>query len=90
MSEDKSLEPITVYSTTWCPDCRRAKSFLKERGVQFQEVNIEQDPAGEEIVIKANDGKRVVPTFDVGGHFFSCSPFDAEQLAEELKIPLNP
>jgi glutaredoxin len=90
MWQDKNMEPITVYSTTWCPDCRRAKSFLKERGVQFQEVNIEQDPAGEEIVIKANDGKRVVPTFDVGGRFFSCSPFDAEKLAEELKIPLNP
>jgi mycoredoxin len=90
MLQDKSMEPITIYSTTWCPDCRRAKSFLKERGVEFHEVDIEQDPAGEEIVVKANDGKRVVPTFDVGGRFFACSPFDAEQLAEELKIPLNP
>ena len=84
------MEPITVYSTTWCPDCRRAKSILKERGVAFREVDIEQDPSGEAIVIKANDGKRTVPTFDVGGRYFSCSPFDAEQLAEQLHIPLNP
>jgi mycoredoxin len=88
--QDKTMEPITIYSTTWCPDCRRAKSFLKERSVEFREVDIEQDPSGEAIVIKANDGRRVVPTFDVGGRFFACSPFDAEQLAEELKIPLNP
>ena len=79
-----------MYSTAWCPDCRRAKSFLKERGVVFREVNIEEDPAGEEIVVKANDGKRVVPTLEVGGRFFACSPFDAEQLAEALNIPLNP
>lgn len=84
------MEPITIYSTTWCPDCRRAKSFLKERGVEFREVDIEKDESGEEIVIRANNGKRKVPTFDVGGRFFACSPFDAEQLAEKLKIPLNP
>jgi glutaredoxin len=84
------MEPITMYSTAWCPDCRRAKTFLKERGVEFREVNIEEDPAGEEIVIKANEGKRVVPTLEVGGRYFACSPFDPDQLAEELNIPLNP
>jgi len=84
------MELITVYSTTWCPDCWRAKSFLRERGIAFREVNIEEDLSGEEIVIKANDGKRKVPTIEVGGRYFACSPFDAEQLAEELNIPLNP
>ncbi len=84
------MELVTMYSTAWCPDCRRAKMFLKERGVNFREVNIEEDPAGEEIVIKANNGLRKVPTLEVGGRFFACSPFDAEQLAEELNIPLNP
>jgi glutaredoxin len=84
------LEHITIYSTNWCPDCRRAKDFLKRRGVEFDEVNIEEDPDGEEIVIAANQGKRKVPTIKVGERFFACSPFDAEQLAEELQIPLNP
>jgi glutaredoxin len=84
------MEPITMYSTNWCPDCRRAKSFLKERGVDFREVDIEKDPSAEAIVIKANEGKRTVPTLEVGGRYFACSPFDAEQLAAELNIPLNP
>ena len=83
------MEDITIYSTAWCPDCRRAKSFLKERGVTFQEVNIEEDEAGEEIVIRANNGKRRVPTLKVGERFFVCSPFNAQQLADELNIPLN-
>jgi len=84
------MEPITMYTTAWCPDCRRAKSFLKERGVEYREVNIEEDYSAEEIVIRANNGKRVVPTLEVGGRYFACSPFDPEQLAEELNIPLNP
>jgi mycoredoxin len=84
------MEPLTVYSTNWCPDCWRAKSFLRAHGVAFREVNIEEDPSGEEIVIKANNGKRTVPTLEVGGRYFACSPFDAEQLAEELNISPNP
>ncbi|MFI5095367.1 MAG: glutaredoxin family protein [Candidatus Acidiferrales bacterium] len=83
------MEMLTMYTTAWCPDCRRAKTFLEARGVEFREVNIEQDAAAEEIVIKANKGKRVVPTLEIGGRFFACSPFDAEQLAEALNIPLN-
>jgi glutaredoxin len=84
------METLTMYTTAWCPDCRRAKTFLKERRVEFREVDIEKDPSAEEVVIKANDGKRRVPTMEIGGRYFACSPFDAEQLAEDLKIPLNP
>ncbi len=84
------MEMVTLYTAAWCPDCRRAKSFLKERGIEFREVNIEGNPSAEEIVVKANDGKRKVPTLEIGGRHFACSPFDPEQLAEDLKIPLNP
>ena len=83
------MEIITMYTTAWCPDCRRAKSFMKERGVEFREVDIEEDPAGEEIVIQANHGKRKVPTFRVGDRYFACGPFNPVELALELKIPLN-
>lgn len=84
------MKLITMYTTTWCPDCRRAKSFLRERGVNYREVNIEEVEAGEEIVVRANDGKQVVPTFEIGGRFFACSPFNAQQLSSELNLPLNP
>jgi mycoredoxin len=83
------MEPIIIYSTGWCPDCRRAKSFLKDRGVEFREVNIEEDHEAEEVVLRANHGRRKVPTLKVGDRYFACSPFDAHKLAEELNIPLN-
>ena len=78
-----------MYTTAWCPDCRRAKSFMKERGVEFKEINIEGDPDAEEIVMQANHGKRKVPTLRVGDRYFACSPFNPVLLASELKIPLN-
>ena len=40
--------------------------------------------------MEANNGLRKVPTLEVGGRYFACSPFDPEELAAELNIPLNP
>lgn len=90
LSVGRAVEPITIYTTAWCPDCRYTKSFLRERGVAYREVNIEEDEAAEEVVLKANNGLRKVPTLEIGGRFFACSPFDPQELATELNIPLNP
>ncbi|MFZ0582290.1 MAG: glutaredoxin family protein [Candidatus Acidiferrales bacterium] len=83
------MSEITVYSNTWCCDCRRAKNFLRDRGIPFREVNIDDDAAAEAIVLQVNHGKRKVPTIGIGDHYFSLSPFDPHKLADELKIPLN-
>jgi len=84
------MAEITVYSTCWCGDCRRTKQFLRERGIAFREVNVDEDPEAEELVLRVNNGFRKVPTIGVDGRYFACSPFDPYQLAEELKIPQNP
>jgi glutaredoxin len=84
------METITMYTTNWCPDCRRVKSFLTQRNIAFSEINIEEHDDAEAIVIKVNHGKRKVPTLKVGERYFACSPFNANQLADELNVPLNP
>jgi glutaredoxin len=81
---------LTVYGSTWCCDCRRVTQFLRERQVAFREVNIDETPDAEELVLRVNNGRRKVPTIEIEGRYFACSPFDPHQLAEELKIPLNP
>jgi mycoredoxin len=83
------MEEITLYGTSWCVDCRRAKQFLRDRGVNFVEVDIDEDPDAEDLVFQVNEGRRKVPTIKVGDRFFACSPFDPYQLSSELHIPLN-
>jgi glutaredoxin len=83
------MEEITIYGTSWCVDCRRAKQFLKERGVAFTEVNIDEEPAAEDLVMSVNEGRRRVPTIKVGERYFASSPFDPYQISSELNIPLN-
>lgn len=53
---------LTMYSTTWCGYCRRLKTQLKEAGISYVEVDIEQDPASAEFVGSVNNGNHVVPT----------------------------
>ncbi len=84
------MADILMYSTSWCGDCRRAKKFLNERGVKYREINVDEDPEAEELILKVNDGRRKVPTFEVNGRYFACSPFDPYLLSRELNIPLNP
>jgi len=34
---------IRIYTTSWCPDCRKAKQFLEENKLAFEEIDIEED-----------------------------------------------
>jgi mycoredoxin len=79
-----------MYTTAWCSDCYRAKQFLRERGVVYREINVDEDPDAEDLILRVNDGRRKVPTIEVAGRFFACSPFDPYLLATELHIALNP
>jgi glutaredoxin len=86
--EDMEIsQRIRLYTTTSCSDCRRAKRFLDAWRVPYDEINIEDTPGAAEFVVKANQGRRSVPTFEVAGRVFYCSPFDPETLARELNIP---
>ena len=49
------------------------KMFMAEKGISYEEIDIEQTPGAAEIVMKANDGKRV-PTLDIDGRFVAVSP----------------
>jgi mycoredoxin len=48
MAENKNLynihpDTITMYSTSWCPDCKRARAFLTNANENFQEIDIGKD-----------------------------------------------
>ena len=77
---------IKMYTTAWCGDCRNAKRFLNERGISYEEIDIEQQEGAAEYVMKINDGKRKVPTFEVDGRSFNLSPYDERKLRAELGL----
>jgi len=54
--------PVTMFTTTWCGYCVRLKKLMQREGIEFAEVDIEQDPSAAERVMQANGGNRTVPT----------------------------
>lgn len=53
---------ITMYSTPWCGYCRRLKGQLDRAGIEFAEVDIEQNPEAADYVMSVNAGNQTVPT----------------------------
>jgi alkyl hydroperoxide reductase subunit F len=56
MSNDLKIE---VYSKDWCPYCKKAKAFLKSKGLNFEEIDINQDDNFE--VMQERTGNKTVP-----------------------------
>ena len=57
---------LTLYSASWCRDCREAKRFLAKHSIPFKEIDIETVPGASDAVI-ANVGKRAIPQFVLDG-----------------------
>ena len=51
----------TIYSKNACPFCVKAKEFLKIKGIEFTEKNIDESPMLKEELLNAVPGARTVP-----------------------------
>ena len=56
------MTEILLYGADWCPDCRRAKTYLKENNIDFTFVDVDLDKEATAKVEAINNGKRIIPT----------------------------
>ena len=56
---------VTVYTTSYCPYCTRAKRLLEKKGVTFEEIDAE---GGDSLRawLEEKTGQRTVPQIFVG------------------------
>ena len=54
------MNRIEIYSTDNCPWCNRAKSLLRARGLDFEELGISAD-AARAVEMTERSGQRTVP-----------------------------
>jgi thioredoxin reductase (NADPH) len=80
-----ATDRITVIGATWCPDCRRAKTFLSDQRVAYDWIDLEQHPEATEVVERLNGGSHSIPTivFPDGSHL---SEPGNDELAEKLGL----
>ena len=62
-----------------------AKKFMEEHGIQFEWIDVQDDPAAREVVERLNDGKRIIPTIIFQDGSILVEPSNAK-LAQKLGI----
>jgi thioredoxin reductase (NADPH) len=80
---------VTMYGTTWCQDCKRAKQFFGEHRVAYAFVDVDEDADGLRVVEQHNNGKHVIPTIVFGDGSVLVEPSNAE-LAAKLGLQTHP
>ncbi len=80
---------VTVYTTTYCPYCVRAKKILADNGVAFVEVDVTSDDAKRAWLVNAT-GQRTVPQIFFGdAPIGGCMDLQALVKAKQLHQRLN-
>jgi thioredoxin reductase (NADPH) len=78
------MNDILLYGADWCPDCRRAKAYLKENNIDYAFIDVDLDKEATSKVEEINNGKRIIPTLIIKNKSYT-NP-DNAQLATILGI----
>lgn len=58
------MSKVVVYTSNTCPYCTMAKDYLKEKGIEFNEKNVQTDAAARDELISM--GYTGVPVLVIG------------------------
>ncbi len=78
---------ITIYTTSWCGVCAQLRKYLKSRGINFVEKDIEKDSSAQQEMLRKLRAKGMrgsgVPVIDINGEIIVG--FNKELLDSKLK-----
>jgi glutaredoxin 3 len=60
------MKNVQVYSTPTCPYCIKAKKFLEESGVEYEEKDVSSSAEAADEAVKKS-GQMGVPVLDIEG-----------------------
>lgn len=79
---------VVLYTTAFCPFCSRAKSLLKSKGVEFDEIDVMFHPSKRAEMMERSGGGRTVPQIFIDdapiGGFDELDALDREGRLDEL------
>lgn len=79
------MSRITIYTTSICPYCHRAKELLRAKGVGYDEIDVSGDPALRRRMSELSGGRTTVPQIWIGDtHVGGCDDLHALDRAGQL------
>ena len=84
MNKFKNSQPkVRVFTSVSCPYCFTLMEFLKEKGIEFEEVDVSKDKKARDEIIKKT-GRLEAPILEIDGQI--VVGFDKEKIVKLLKI----
>lgn len=79
------MPKITIYTTSICPYCHRAKDLLRRKGATFQEIDVGANPDLRQRMTELAGGRTTVPQIWIGDqHVGGCDDLHALDRAGRL------
>jgi glutaredoxin-like YruB-family protein len=74
---------VKIFTTPMCPYCHTLKEFLKEKGIEFEEIDVSKNKKAREEMVKKS-GQMGVPVVEIDGQI--VVGFDKEKICKLLGI----
>ena len=66
MAASRKRQPhVIIFTTPTCAYCRRAKSYFRQKGITFREVDVSRDQAAARDMVRRS-GQQGVPMIEIG------------------------
>jgi glutaredoxin 3 len=84
------MRRMVIYTGHLCGYCSMAKKLLKEKNIDFEEINIHSQYDKKEEMIRLSGGRMSVPQIFYGGQYIGgCDDLYNMEHAGELDIIIN-
>jgi glutaredoxin 3 len=60
------MAQVIIYTTNWCPYCNAAKALLRSKSVEFEEIDVTDDPE-RRMEMERLSRRRTVPQIFIDG-----------------------
>jgi mycoredoxin len=77
---------LKVYAAKWCPHCTKTIEYLKNKNIEFEYIEIEEQPENiVQEIIRVNGGDDwVVPTLEFNGKWREGKIYNEIELNADL------
>ena len=79
------MPQVEIYTTSWCPFCRRALALLDGKGLPYTNIDVEEGPGLKQAMQKRAGGRKTVPQVFINNrHVGGCDELQALDYSGEL------
>lgn len=81
---------IEIYTSRLCGFCARAKSLLEQKGLEYEEIDVDGTPGQKELMVNRANGAQTVPQIFINDvHIGGCDDLYGLEAEKQLETLLE-